>query len=251
MDHISKTTISIVIVLLLYILELIFPYMTTWKGKHRHALQNGLLTLFNILLTATLFSILLTWSTNNSWGVLYHSELPWILELVLTILILDGFTYTWHVLAHNVPFLWRFHKVHHSDTMMDVTTGGRFHIGEHLISFILKCIVIFLLGLEIQFIMIYEVAFTANVLFHHANVSMGERLDYLYSLLLTSPLMHKVHHSNIIRETNSNYSSLFSFWDRVFGTFSMVKDPQRIVVGIRGLEHAQSVTSMLSTPFKK
>lgn len=141
--------------------------------------------------------------------------------------------------------------MHHSDTQMDVTSGVRFHIGEHFVSLSFRAGLYFLFSMSLEFILIYETIFIVNVLFHHSNISISEPLDKVYRIFFTSPSMHKVHHSNKQLETDSNYTSLFSFWDRLFRTYRIVKDPKKIVYGIRGLEEKQSVLEMLRTPFSK
>ena len=171
-------------------------------------------------------------------------------ELALTIILIDVLTYFMHVLFHRFPILWRFHRMHHSDTGMDVTTGARFHIGEHAISIIVRCGCYALFAMKLEHILLYEIVFLANVFFHHANISIGEPLDRLYRIFLTSPNMHKVHHSDTRIETDSNYTSLFSIWDRVFGTYRIVNNPKDIAYGIKGLEEDQTVIKMLLTPFK-
>ena len=135
------------------------------------------------------------------------------------LLVLDAFTYFWHRANHRLPFLWRFHRVHHADAKMDVTTASRFHIGEIAMSSVLRMPLLFLTGIRLWELGIFEAAMLLVVQFHHANIGVGARLDRWLRLFIVTPAMHKVHHSRVSVETNSNYSSLLSVWDRVFGTY--------------------------------
>ena len=141
--------------------------------------------------------------------------------------------------------------MHHSDTEMDVTTGARFHIGEHIITISVRSGLYAAFAMKMEYILFYETLFLANVLFHHANISVGDILDKLYRIFLTSPNMHKVHHSDRQIETDSNYTSLLSVWDRIFGTYKILENPRAIVYGIKGLEAEQTIKKMFLTPFKK
>jgi len=246
----EKDAILVSVLVLLFIIECLFPYFDTFKNKTRHTFRNvGLIALNALVVNVTLAPLVIL-SMDTSWGVFNRWDLNGWIELGLTVLLVDFLTYVLHVLYHKVPFMWRFHRVHHSDVAMGVTTGARFHIGEHVISTLIKCGLYACFAIKLEYLILYEAIFISNVFFHHANISIGEPLDRIYRILFTSPNMHKVHHSDIKNETDSNYTSLFSFWDRMFGTFRIVDDPERIVFGIKGLEEEQSVRRMLTTPFR-
>jgi sterol desaturase/sphingolipid hydroxylase (fatty acid hydroxylase superfamily) len=247
----DKNIITITALVILYTAECVFPYFDAWKGKTKHALRNAGIVLINAVIINLLLLPLIVWASSSSWGVFNQVTLSWWAELALTILVIDALTYFMHVLNHKVPFLWRFHRMHHSDTAMDVTTGARFHIGEHIISLLARSGLYAVFSMNLEFILIYETVFLVSVLFHHSNISISEPIDKIYRMVFTSPNMHKVHHSNVQSETDSNYTSLFSFWDRLFGTYKIVKNPKNIVYGIKGLEKKQSIIDMLLTPFKK
>lgn len=234
----------------LFTIECLFPYFEDWDGKLLHTWRNGSLIAVNALITNVVLAPLVVLALAQEFGLLHQVEWHWALEFALTILLVDLLTYVLHVLFHKVPFMWRFHRVHHSDTQMDVTTGARFHIGEHTISICCRALLFAAAGMNGYFILIYETIFLANVLFHHANLTITERVDRIYRIFFASPNMHKVHHSDIQVETDSNFTSLFSFWDRLFGTYRIVDDPKRIVYGIKGLEDEQSFVAMQTTPFR-
>lgn len=246
----EKNIVTVAALMLLLTAEVIAPYFDSWEGKGKHVLRNGGVVLFNAVVTNILLVPLILLATTVEGGLFDLFALHWAMELALTILLIDGLTYVMHRLFHEVPFLWLFHRMHHSDTQMDVTTGARFHIGEHIISTTVRAAFYAICAINMPNIIIYETFFLANVLFHHANIGITERVDKIYRIFFTSPNMHKVHHSNIQPETDSNYTSLFSFWDRLFGTYKIVENPKRIEYGIIGLEEEQSISAMLLTPFK-
>ena len=247
----QKNIATTTVLFLLLTAETLFPYFDSWEGRGKHVLNNGGVILFNAAITNLLLVPLIVLAANLNRGLFALVDLDWGVELALTILLIDGLTYLMHRLFHEQPFLWRFHRMHHSDTQMDVTTGARFHVGEHIISTAVRALLYAVCAIKMQNILIYEVFFLINVMFHHANIDITEPLDRMYRIFFTSPNMHKVHHSKIQVETDSNYTSLFSFWDRLFGTYLIVENPKRIEYGIKGLEAEQSVKAMLLTPFKQ
>ncbi|MCZ6634844.1 MAG: sterol desaturase family protein, partial [bacterium] len=236
----EKDILMISLLVVLYILEYLFPYFNRFKHKSLHALRNIGIIAFNAVILNLFLVPLVVFSTNTSWGIFHFLSFDWKIELILTMIIIDLLTYVLHVLFHKIPFLWRFHRMHHSDTEMDAITGARFHIGEHIISIFVRSGLYATFAMKMEYILFYETVFLANVLFHHANISIGDILDKLYRIFLTSPDMHKVHHSDRRIETDSNYTSLLSVWDRIFGTYKVLENPRRIVYGIKGLETEQT-----------
>ena len=250
LEKADRDLILTTVLVVFYILECLFPYFDTFGNKWRHAFRNLFIIGVNAVIINFSLLPLIRYSTDTSWGLFNAVDLDWGLELAATVILIDVLTYVMHVLFHRIPILWRFHRMHHSDTEMDVTSGSRFHIGEHAISISVRCELYALFAMKLENVVLYEAVFLANVLFHHANVSVGEQLDRIYRVFLTSPNMHKVHHSDLKIETDSNYTSLFSLWDRLFGTFRIVRNPKDIKYGIKGLENQQTITGMLLTPFK-
>jgi sterol desaturase/sphingolipid hydroxylase (fatty acid hydroxylase superfamily) len=158
--------------------------------------------------------------------------------------------YLWHRANHAIPFLWRFHRMHHSDTEMDVTTATRFHLGEHVGASTLRAGLIPLLGFEVWELIIYDTLLIAVTMLHHANISLG-RCDRWLRWLIVTPDMHKVHHSSWRPETDSNYSTVFSVWDRLAGSFRIRADPKTLRYGLSDFSEPgwQTVWGMLRTPF--
>ncbi len=155
----------------------------------------------------------------RSWGLLNNVVLPHWVSVVLAVLILDLAIYLQHVMFHAVPILWRLHMVHHADLDFDVTTGARFHTLEIILSMGIKMAVVVVLGPPAVAVIIFEVLLNATSLFNHGNVRLLARLDRLLRLIVVTPEMHRVHHSVVPRETNSNFGFNLPWWDRLFGTY--------------------------------
>jgi sterol desaturase/sphingolipid hydroxylase (fatty acid hydroxylase superfamily) len=168
------------------------------------------------------------------------------------LLLFDVWMYWWHRLNHRIPWLWRLHRVHHSDPRMDVTTAHRFHLGEMLLSCLLRVPVLALLGMSLAELASYEVLMFANVQLHHANVALPAWLDRIVRTVLVTPALHKVHHSRLRDETDSNYGSLFSWWDLLFVSRRTRADSElhSICFGLDGFDASrqQSLTGLLKMP---
>jgi len=181
-------------------------------------------------------------------------DLPYWFEVAAAVLLLDLAIYLQHLLMHRVPLLWRLHRVHHADLDIDLTTGSRFHSLEILLSMLFKGCVILLLGPALFAVLVFEVLLNGLALFNHANVRLPVGVDRLLRRLLVTPDMHRVHHSILVRETNSNYGFNLSLWDRVFSTY--IDQPQRghegMTIGLaefRDLRQVDRLPGMLAMPF--
>ena len=141
-------------------------------------------------------------------------------ELILAVIILDGVIYLQHVLSHRIPVLWAFHKVHHTDRDLDVTSALRFHPIEILFSMAYKIIWVIALGPSVAAVIIFEVLLNGSAMFNHANLRLPLWLDKALRSVIVTPDMHRVHHSVIESETNSNYGFCLSLWDRLFRTYT-------------------------------
>ena len=154
----------------------------------------------------------------QGWGLFNRLDWPAWVELVLAVLILDLAIWAQHLVTHKVPFLWRFHRVHHADRDMDVTTGFRFHPVEILASMGLKIGLVYLLGPSALAVLLFEILLSGTALFNHSNLALPGGLDRVLRLVLVTPDMHRVHHSVHREEHDSNYGFCLSVWDRIFGT---------------------------------
>ncbi len=249
----SSKFLIVLAFVLLWVLESLFPAVQGRAHRLRHAFRNLTLGAGNALLSALLMAFLLlavaSWAEQAHMGLLRFSTLPAWLTTLLAILLLDAWMYVWHRANHEVPLLWRFHRVHHSDTDMDVTSAVRFHAGEIFISGLLRAAVIPLLGLSINHILLYDALLLPVILFHHSNVHLPEFLDRILRVVVTTPALHRVHHSRLMSEANSNYGSIFSWWDRMARTFQLRRDGTRVEFGVNGWGAYQSLWGLLRTPF--
>ena len=153
------------------------------------------------------------------WGLFNHTDWPLWFEGVLAILILDLAIWAQHYVTHRVPLLWRFHRVHHADRDMDVTTAIRFHPAEIAASMLLKIGLVYALGPPALAVLIFEILLNGTALFNHANIALPSRLDHALRRVLVTPDMHRVHHSARGCEHGSNFGFALSVWDRLFGTY--------------------------------
>ena len=211
------------IFLLMAILETRFPKRSrTQRRTERWGTNLGLVLVDSIALKIALPLFALGTAAiadERSWGLLNLLQLPFWLELIIAVVLLDMMIYWQHVASHKIPILWRLHRIHHADRDIDVTTGVRFHPAEIILSMLYKMIIVLLLGPSIVAVMIFEILLNACAMFNHANLRLPSKLDNLLRLLIVTPDMHRVHHSTLTGETNSNYGFFLSFWDRLFGSY--------------------------------
>jgi len=158
-------------------------------------------------------------AAERGWGLLNMLATPGWLAAIVGFLLLDLLIYAQHVVFHHVPVLWRLHRMHHADLDIDVTTGGRFHPIEILLSMLIKIAAVLAFGTPAVAVVIFEVVLNATSMFNHSNVAMPERLDRVVRWLVVTPDMHRVHHSIERRETDSNFGFNLPWWDRLFGTY--------------------------------
>jgi sterol desaturase/sphingolipid hydroxylase (fatty acid hydroxylase superfamily) len=234
-----------------------FAQLPTWRERLRHDARNLVWGAVNVALgsltLSSLFVLLDAWATDTNFGLLRWAAPPAWLSLVGAILILDFWTYWWHRANHAVPFLWRFHRTHHSDRTMDTTTGVRFHTGEILLSWMARGAVIPLVGVSIPQLAIYEAILLPVVLFHHSNLRLPPWLDFGLLALVVTPAMHRVHHSHLREETNSNYGSLLPWWDWLFGSLRLRDDVANITYGVDefSADEWQTLGGMVRTPLSR
>jgi sterol desaturase/sphingolipid hydroxylase (fatty acid hydroxylase superfamily) len=256
-----RSITAVVVLVLLLVWESSAPFgayfLRNSGDRFRHGLKNLILGILNAVIIGLVF--VAVWWTTAEWaqahgfGLLNWLSLPGWAHLLGAFLLFDAWMYFWHRLNHRIPFLWRFHRTHHSDPRMDVTTASRFHFGEIVLSSILRVPIIALLGLELWELALYELAMFSVVQVHHANIALPPWLDRGLRVLIVTPFMHKVHHSRWQPETDSNYSSLFSFWDRLFGTFRLRANPSTLQFGLEEFDRSEDHTliGLFTTPLKQ
>ncbi len=251
----TKTKLGIAVLLILWCVETWMPLFRERRHRVRHAGRNLAIAVVNtaviVLVFSSLTAMVASWSQSHSAGLLHALRFPIWAEALIAILLFDGWMYLWHRANHVIPLLWRFHRMHHSDPEMDVTTATRFHTGELIISSILRLAIIPLLGLNLWQIILYELILLPVIQFHHSNVNLPEKCDRCLRVLIVSPNMHRVHHSRFQPETDSNFSSIFSVWDRIARTLRLKKQPGTIELGLSEFDDLQwqTIWGMLKTPF--
>jgi sterol desaturase/sphingolipid hydroxylase (fatty acid hydroxylase superfamily) len=159
-------------------------------------------------------------AAERGWGLFNAVDLPLTLVFVLAVLLLDLNNYIQHWLMHKIPLFWRLHKVHHTDIDLDWSTAFRFHPGESILTIGLQAAVIMLLGAPPIAVALYEIVFVISAFFVHANVVLPAKVETRMRMLLVTPDMHRMHHSSNRLECDTNYSGIFSWWDRWFATYT-------------------------------
>jgi len=159
------------------------------------------------------------WAAARGWGLFNALAVPNEAAGLASVVLLDLLIYGQHVAFHHIPLFWRLHKMHHTDLDLDVTSGARFHPVEIVLSMLIKMAAIVALGAPAWSVIVFEVILNGTAMFNHSNVRMPLGLDRLLRMLVVTPDMHRVHHSVLIRETNSNFGFNFPWWDRIFGTY--------------------------------
>lgn len=252
--HSIKLAVPVLLLALFWCWETWRPFFGQRAGRLRHAGHNLAIALFNTVILGLVFGFVTTavarWAEQNRFGLLNAIGISGTLRFVLALVLLDGWMYVWHRANHTIPLLWRFHRMHHSDRHMDVTTATRFHLGELGGAAVLRLGLIPLLGFEVWNLVVYDILVVACTQFHHADVSIG-RWDRWLRLFLVTPHVHKVHHSDWRPETDSNFATVLSLWDRLAGSFRMRPDPKTLVFGLNEFTDPgwQSWWGMIRTPF--
>lgn len=191
---------------------------------------------------------------SNDWGVLNLLDAPWWMEAIAAVIIMDFAIWLQHVMVHAIPVFWRLHRLHHADMDYDVTTGARFHPIEILLSLAIKFAVIALIGASPIAVLMFEVILNGMAMFNHANVRVPLWLDGILRTLLVTPDVHRVHHSVLPHETNSNFGFNLSIWDRIFGTYQAQPEGGHVDMEI-GLDifrdpTEQRLDKLITQPFR-
>lgn len=251
---IFRFSIFLFTLIIMFTIETIRP-KRVWGNPRIHRLLFHLtLAVFNTALLRIVASKpLLNWGTivyENKWGISSFFGLSGLIEILITLVVLDLFDYWWHRFNHRTPFLWRFHKVHHVDTHVDITTALRFHPCELLLSAVVKAIWILILGPTILSYTLFVTALTAAALFHHSNIDFPDRIETLVRSFFVTPRFHAAHHTVNKRTGNANFSAILIFWDKIFGTYQEPDYEEMKKLGLsRGRDTYLSFISTLKGPF--
>lgn len=229
----TRLVILITTYAVLFLLENGMPFK---KNNRTHLVSNVVLTVLAALVYFLLSGISLTlldWGATNDFGLLRLFDLGTTETLVIAILFLDFWAaYLNHVTMHHVPAFWRFHSVHHADRMIDVSSAQRQHPLETIYRVFFQTTGALILGVPFWMLGVYLLLSATNAQLEHANISLPEKAERFLRYFYTTPSTHKVHHSKVYKESNSNYGNIFSIWDRIFGTYTFVAEPKRIEYGL-------------------
>ncbi len=249
--------IVLVIFLVLLLLEKLFPLRERTNSLLGRLTINFCVTALAFAANAALVQpaakFMLHWTKQESFGLVYLVELPSWVKFAIGFLLLDLSFYYWHRANHKFPLLWRFHNAHHIDPDLDVSTGFRFHFIEIAFSAIFRILQVGLIGVSFTTFAIYELIFQANTLFHHSNVQLPLQLERWLNMILVTPRMHGIHHSQVQEETNSNYSVVFPWWDRLHQTLRLNVPASEIAIGVPAYTKPEdnNILNILSMPFQK
>jgi sterol desaturase/sphingolipid hydroxylase (fatty acid hydroxylase superfamily) len=243
---------------LFWLIENTYPLFKFNYNKYQHAGINLFFTLTTIIINFFLaFLLLMTanWTIDNGFGVLQMlPEMPLWLYTIIGLLLLDFIgAYLVHLIEHKVPFLWRFHLIHHTDTWIDTTSANRHHPGESIIRFAFTLLGVFIIGSPMWMVFLYQTLSVVATQFNHANIALPKKIDNLLSYVIVSPDMHKVHHHYKLPYTDSNYGNIFSIWDRLFKTFLSL-EKEKIIYGVdthMTEEENNRIKNLLEIPFQK
>jgi len=252
-----RTVILVTGLVFFWALEGAIPLFVFRYSKLRHALLNLVFTLTTLLINLA-FALLIVkasdFTTSGHFGLLYLTELPLWLHVVLGLLLLDLIgAYLIHWIEHKVRWLWKFHLIHHTDTMVDVTTGLRHHPGESLFRATFTTVGVLVAGLPIGVVLLYQTLSAIFAQLTHANIKVPAAIDRLLSYVFVTPNMHKVHHHYVQPLTDTNYGNIFAIWDRLFGTFAEAEAGSLkygIDTHMQAEEHS-SMRNLLLIPFQK
>jgi sterol desaturase/sphingolipid hydroxylase (fatty acid hydroxylase superfamily) len=188
------------------------------------------------------------WASGAGVGLLNHGSASAWVAIPISVLGMDFVSYIWHRANHAVPFLWRFHQAHHSDMDYTVTTALRFHPAELLLALPFRLVAVVTFGVPIAGVIVFEVIFAFANFYEHGNIDLPLKLERVLGSLLITPALHRRHHSREARLLNTNYGTIFSFWDRLLGSYGENRSDIRVSTGLPGIDHSLGAREILWLP---
>ena len=237
--------------------ERIVPRRILLKSKMKRWISNLGIQIIDVVILRLVFPVfpvgVAVICAQRGWGLLNYYQITPLLALIIGVLALDFVIYLQHRMFHVVPLFWRVHMVHHTDPDIDVTTAVRFHPVEIILSLLIKFTAVAAIGAPPLSVLIFEIMLNGVAMFNHGNVGIPLSLDRIIRMVLVTPDMHRVHHSVLVPEANSNYGFSFSWWDRLLGTYKA--QPQeghdKMKIGLNGYHDDRSLklSALLMMPF--
>jgi sterol desaturase/sphingolipid hydroxylase (fatty acid hydroxylase superfamily) len=245
LDHFGGSLLAIVFLVLLGA-QWKFPLRRQHFSALRRLVRNGLFCApgFALARLSLVPFPLLTalWAEHHHFGLLRWLPMPHRVALFVGFLLMDYVYYWWHLALHLLPFLWRFHNVHHTDLDMDVSTAARYLLGEVILSVPFRLVVVAALGIDFWALIIFELIFESVTFFEHSNWRLPIRLERLLHYFLVTPRMHGIHHSIVEGETNSNWGTIFCWWDKLHGTLRRDISQDAITIGVAAYRDETELT---------
>ena len=242
--------------ILIFIIELIFPIFKRSAQTYKRWFTNFTFVILNTLVLRFFFPVLAASFAvicdQYNIGLFNYYNVSLLISMAASFLLLDLGIWIQHLLFHRSNFLWRFHKIHHSDEEVDFTTGVRFHPIEIIISMMYKLILLAIIGPSVVIVIIFEIVLNASSIFNHGNIKITKVFDIVLRKVIVTPNMHRIHHSENENETNSNYGFNFSIWDKLFGTYieNSIKGDNMIVGLTEFNNKKKGLFFLLFKPFK-
>jgi len=256
MDYVGRPLLACLFVVLLF-LQWRFPLRRQHFGVVHRLVRNFVLSIpgFAIVRLGMLpipIAVAL-WAQNRGIGLLNWLPLPGWVRVIATLLLMDYAYWWWHWAMHMMPLLWIFHNVHHTDLDMDVSTAARFHFGEMVFSIAFLSLAVVVCGIGPLMFVVFFITFEAATMFHHSNWRLPIKVERILNLVLVTPRMHGIHHSIVQRETNSNWGTLFCWWDKLHGTLRRDISQDEITIGVPAYrdEHDLTVGRLWLLPFRR
>ena len=243
-----------VCLVILWVFESIIPLRS---NKRDHVFTNIGFTILTIIINVLLVFVLIRtidFCYSNGIGLLVNLELPYLLQVVVGVLVLDLVAaYTSHWVMHQFSIFWKFHQVHHLDEMVDVTTGLRQHPLETVFRFFFLLAGVIIVGAPLSIVVIYQTLSAINALVEHSNIKLNAKIESVMTKLIVTPNVHKVHHSCDQKFTDSNYGNIFSIWDRLFKTYQTTNETEKITYGLDANSETKNrgFFTLLLLPFSK
>jgi sterol desaturase/sphingolipid hydroxylase (fatty acid hydroxylase superfamily) len=244
----GKGGIVLVTLLAFLLLERLFP-VARWVGGAMRVAKNFAVALCNVAIGPLIVIPVTAYATGQAPQWRPEVVSGWT-GLVSDLLVLDFWIYWWHVANHRLPFLWRFHEVHHLDETLDATTALRFHFGEVALSAVVRAMVVFVLAVPLKSVVVFETLIAMITIFHHSNLRLPPRLEKVLSWIVVTPSIHWVHHHAQRSDTDSSYATVLSVWDRLFGSRSQTVRTAAMPIGVEGMRDLP-VLRLLLRPFRQ
>jgi len=247
---VMKSLIVAIGILFFLSLEYLFPKeKIKLRDKLSRIFKNVFFWLVNIGITPIIILPITIYATQFEFHGLFKFENV-IFNFLFQLIIVDIFLYWWHRLNHQIPFLWRFHHVHHLDETLDISSGVRFHFGEVILSALVRSIIIITFNISLINLLLIEAIILLSSIFHHSNINLPTKLEKVLSNLIVTPSIHWVHHHKRQSETDANYSTIFSWWDKIFNSKSNFERKIKMPIGVEG-DREQNLLQLILRPFTR